>query len=247
MKLLSIVTIVRNDIVGFRNTHESLKNKPRWVEWIVIDGASIDGTVGFIDNHSSEIDFFLSEKDVGIADAFNKGVKNSSGKFVIFINAGDILRDDFFYSAELIITDLKNNECSIGVSKIKFGDEIVGKSIGAEKQKIRNYLPHQGMIIKKDFFDKYGLYDIKYKLGMDYEWSLRFIHDWENEMNFYGYILTEMEPNGVSITNFKETFKSYHRARIKNKTLPFCLSLCCTYLMIYKRSIGIFVRKFFNH
>ena len=92
--LFSIITPVLNDKLGLIQTMESLKiQKLRDFEHIVIDGGSTDGTLQFIKD-SKLIDIWISEKDEGIYDGINKGIKISNGTYINTINAGDFYRSE---------------------------------------------------------------------------------------------------------------------------------------------------------
>lgn len=95
---VSVITIVFNGIGDIEKTIKSIINQTYLnLEFIVIDGGSTDGTVEIIKKYSSEINYWISEKDNGIYDAMNKGIKNSTGDWLIFMNCGD-----FFYDNEVI-------------------------------------------------------------------------------------------------------------------------------------------------
>lgn len=86
----SVVTIVLNDKFGFEATSASIASQNYTnFEWIVIDGMSTDGTLDAIEANSARIAVRVSEKDAGIYDAMNKGLRLASGDFVVFMNAGD--------------------------------------------------------------------------------------------------------------------------------------------------------------
>lgn len=95
--LFSIITVTRNNLSGVQKTLSSLMaQSDRGFEWIVMDGASLDGTVdfieGFIRNRANDFPCtFLSEPDRGIYDAMNKGIDRAGGDYVLFLNAGDQL------------------------------------------------------------------------------------------------------------------------------------------------------------
>ena len=89
---ISIITINFNDREGLERTCQSIaEQKVRPYEWIVIDGGSTDGSIDVIKQYEDCISYWVSEPDNGIYDAFNKGVKVSSGDFINFINSGDCL------------------------------------------------------------------------------------------------------------------------------------------------------------
>lgn len=241
MKLLSIITIVYNDIDGIKLTENKLLNLPYWCEWIVVDGNSTDGTKEYVLNCLPKSIETISESDNGISDAFNKGINKAIGKYVIFINAGDEITEDFFRIVYPYVSS--SIDYNVVVGKIQFGTKIVGKKISKKMQIYRNFLPHQAMLIKRSLFEDYGGYDIDFKLGMDYEWSLRLLSDWENNINFVPDVLCIMDTNGRSITNYKETFISYHNARVKNDSCNGFFSKSISYYYILKRMIGDLVRN----
>lgn len=243
MNTLTLVTIVRNDIDGLKNTFNSIKNKPNWVKWVVIDGSSTDGTLDYIKQISNSIDFWLSEPDSGIADAFNKGILNCETDFLLFLNAGDSLIDGFFESTQRLLNTLDKSGRRVAVGRINFGGRIVGKPVTVNMQKKRNYLPHQGMLIKRSLFNELGLYDVNYRLGMDYEWSLRLLNTWE-DIYFSDEILVYMDDTGISISNYPKTFISYHSARMKQKTSSRIISFFYSIFFISRRSISLKINNY---
>lgn len=95
-KLLTVVTVVYNNVELIRSTIENVINKKcNFVEYIVVDGGSDDGTVDIIKEYDSKIDVWVSEADKGLYDAMNKAVKLSSSESIIFINAGDLFSSRF--------------------------------------------------------------------------------------------------------------------------------------------------------
>lgn len=249
--ILSIVTINYNNVYGLKKTFSSLQNQKNInhneYEYLVIDGLSEDGSQEEI-KRNNIITNYKIEKDDGIADAFNKGINMAIGKYVYFLNSGDIFYD--INSLSFILNELKNNNYDILINKVAMVDNdnnilnLVGTKIALAKQKYRNYLPHQGMFIKKELFIKYGSYDKNYRLGMDYEWSIRMLQD-INEINikFLDMIICKMLEGGVSQTHYIGTFKAYHRARVKNKIMLPLVSYLISLFFIIKRSIGIWSRK----
>ena len=92
--LFSIVTISFNEVRTIETTLCSVLNQTcNCYEYIVIDGGSTDGTSNIIEKYSDKIDYYISEKDQGIFDAMNKGLSYASGRFVLFMNAGDKFSD----------------------------------------------------------------------------------------------------------------------------------------------------------
>ena len=96
--LITIVTVVFNDVFGIENTIKSVLNQTyKKIEYIIIDGGSTDGTVEIINRYCDRISLFISEADNGIYDAMNKGILHSNGSWINFMNSGD-----FFYSSTVL-------------------------------------------------------------------------------------------------------------------------------------------------
>jgi glycosyltransferase involved in cell wall biosynthesis len=215
MKKLSIITIVKDHKEGFLRTAESIAtSKPDWCEWVVIDGASTDGTrEAALALFSGKMDVFVSEPDKGIADAFNKGILQSHGKYVLFLNAGDSLSDP---SMGVLCRMLASDDgAPVIVGRVRFGRRVIGKPVSLRQQMMRNHLPHQAMLIRRDLFHTRGLHDTDFKFAMDYEWTLRLADIW-NDISFSNETVSDMEPGGVAIENFSKVFKEYEMARRKN-------------------------------
>ena len=93
-KFFSIITPVFNGVTFIEETIKSIIGQTfKDFEYIIVDGNSTDGTQNIIDKHSSKIDKFISEKDNGMYDAIDKGIKLSNGKYILWVNSDDILAD----------------------------------------------------------------------------------------------------------------------------------------------------------
>ena len=177
---ISVVTIVRNGEQFVGQAIESvLKQRRANIEYVVIDGGSTDRTVDIIKSHASGISRWISERDRGIADAFNKGVALSTGDYVLFLNADDTLAD-----AEVIenitaaivandFPDLLYGDCNIvdrcSGEVLHRTDAEVSRKALLRGQMIR----HSGLFTHRSYFEKYGRFDPDFRIGMDYEWLLR--------------------------------------------------------------------------
>ena len=92
---LSIVTISLNNLVGLRRTWHSIECQTwRDFEWIVVDGGSQDGSVDFLQALTVRPQWWVSERDTGVYNAMNKGVRHARGQHVIFMNAGDVFHSE---------------------------------------------------------------------------------------------------------------------------------------------------------
>lgn len=171
--LLSIITICYNIKDEIEKTCQSIVNQT-WqdFEWIVIDGGSTDGTVEILNKYRSRINVFVSEPDKGVYNAMNKGIKQASGEWLSFMNGGDayaandVLEKTFQnkeYDADVLCGD---------VNKI-YPDGHTEQSNFKTKLDLSYFandvINHQSSFIKRNLFDKFGLYDEKYRIVSDWE------------------------------------------------------------------------------
>ena len=174
--IISIITVVLNDKKNIENTIKSiLEQNYKNIEYIVIDGGSTDGTVEVINKYKDKINYWISEKDRGIYDAFNKGMRVSKGKFIGFINSDDIYKKN----ALKIISNYieKNQQPDFIFGSVK---KHWGVLHGYKPHKIKYswgfYSSHStGFFIKKKAAEKVGFYNIKYKYHADYDYFYRLI------------------------------------------------------------------------
>lgn len=174
--IFSIITVVLNGEKFLRETIESVKNQSfKDYEYIIIDGGSTDKTLDIIKEYSEHIDFWISEKDLGLYDAFNKGILMAKGKYIGIINSDDI----YTINALKIINEYFSNNLKIDFI---FGSvqKHWGILHGYRPKKIYYswgfYSSHStGFFIKKESANKVGLYDLRYKYHADYDFFFRMI------------------------------------------------------------------------
>lgn len=151
------------------------------VQHTVIDGGSSDGSVEIL-TARSDLHYWHSQKDEGIADAFNIGLSHSQGNVVIFLGADDYLKDPH------VLADCADFLRQLPRPWFLYAD-IVYKYEGSARlieenyswQRFRKYncIPHQAMFLDRYFFERYGEFDNAYKIAMDYEHIARFIKDYQ--------------------------------------------------------------------
>jgi glycosyltransferase involved in cell wall biosynthesis len=214
--LVSVVTIVYNGKKFIEQAIHSVLNQsyPN-IEYVIIDGGSNDGTVDIIKKYEPRLAYWISEKDEGISDAFNKGIRKCSGKIIGILNADD------WYETDTVRKVVE----TIGDYDVAFGDVQYWKN---EKKSFRQEgtaehleeevsVIHPTVFVKKECYDKFGLFDKNFKCAMDYELLLRlklngcrFVH--------IPAVLTNMRWEGFSdkrwILGCKETLA------IKNRNFP---------------------------
>lgn len=191
----SIITINYNNRDGLRKTIESvLFQSFSDYEYIIIDGGSIDGSVDIIKDYSDKIDYWISEPDNGIYHAMNKGILQSHGEYLIFMNSGD----DFF-----------NREVLKGVIPFLDRDIIVGKVMhdveiwGFQKEDItmldliQGTIMHQASFIHRKLFDL-NMYDEKYTIVSDWKFYIQSLIFDNATFRNINLIICRLTPGGVS-------------------------------------------------
>ena len=174
--LITIITVVLNDEKNIEKTILSiLEQKYKNIQFIVIDGGSIDGTITKIEKYIDRIDIFETKKDNGIYDAFNKGLKLAEGDLIGFVNSGDLLTANSLTILEKYYQNYKNADFFFGAVKKHWGILY-----GYKKWKIYFtwgfYSSHStGFYIKKDAAKIVGEYNLKYKYSSDYDYFYRMI------------------------------------------------------------------------
>jgi glycosyltransferase involved in cell wall biosynthesis len=143
----------------------------------VIDGKSEDGTLKILNRYKDKISILISEPDAGIYEAMNKGIRLSTGEYIVFLNAGDSFYDkntlktvSGFFGPKLLYGKTVKRSCD--------NDELVSYPKSISEDYLLNYtLPHQSSYYHKNVFLKYGLYDEFYKIAGDYEFYARLIKE----------------------------------------------------------------------
>jgi len=171
--LISVITVVFNGALFLEKTIQSVSSQLYDnVEFIVVDGKSSDATVDLIKKYEDKIDCWVSEKDDGIFDAMNKGVGFAHGKYIIFMNAGDLFFDEFVINEiyrhcmlnyDVVYGDRSNNKAEI----VRAPKKIFKMAL------FRRGICHQSTFIKKKAFLRIGMYDTAFLLGGDHDWLIR--------------------------------------------------------------------------
>lgn len=177
---ISIITVVRNGVPFISETIESvLEQTYKNIEYIVIDGLSNDGTLDIVRAHETSISFWMSERDAGIADAFNKGLRQASGEYIMFLNADDKL------AGKDVITEMVSAIHANNFPTLIYGDIfVIDRDTSSMKRRVSidfsehallkgRMFPHPSLLANRRYFDLYGNFDTSFSITMDYEWLLR--------------------------------------------------------------------------
>ena len=193
---ISIITVCYNE-PNLKATCESVVAQTEQnFEWIVIDGGSDEKTQRIWQKYRHRINKFVSEKDSGIYNAMNKGIRMATGEYLLFLNAGDALED-----AEVI-----DNIIKMKLDRdIVYGDvRPVGRGDGKRVQTfpdfiersywIRHTICHNATFVKKSLFDEFGLYDE----------TLRIVADWKKWLELFLLRKCSYKHISLTVTKFDE-------------------------------------------
>ena len=175
---ISIITVCYNSQIHLEEAilsvlNQSYTNK----EYIIIDGGSSDGTHAIIERYKDRIDYFVSEPDQGISDAFNKGIQAATGDIIGICNADDQLAFDCLkivaenyepgieiYRMNEIVRDYETGEDFLTIPTIKYEKKCL----------FHHNTGHMGCFITKSAYEKYGAYDVNLRIQMDTDLLYRF-------------------------------------------------------------------------
>ena len=206
--LITIVTVVLNGVKTLEETIQSITRQtyPN-IEYIIIDGGSTDGTLDIIKKYENFIDYWVSEQDKGIYDAWNKAIKVFWGDYVGFLGSGDT----FFYDSIKSYVDyiLINSRVDYISSKVELYNKRPLRIIGSkwEWNKFKKFMnvAHVGSLHSRNLFSVHGLFKTTFRIAGDYEFLMRVGNNLA--AGFIDKVTARMEINGVSSNNYDVFFE----------------------------------------
>jgi glycosyltransferase involved in cell wall biosynthesis len=177
--ILSVVTVTFNSAATLERTIASISAQTYSpIEYIIIDGGSTDGTLKVIEKFASRLAYWHSSKDHGISDAFNLGLSVASGKYVAFVNSDDWMSAT---QAELAVGALENSQASFAFGRLAFHtpDGSLRYCMDGDPRYWRNirwrmpHINHATVVARRDAYATVGLFDLRRRIAMDYDWHLR--------------------------------------------------------------------------
>ena len=244
-KKISIITIVLNGEKYIAETIKSvLSQKDVEIQYIIIDGGSTDGSKEFIETKSNDINYWISEKDNGVYDAMNKGIKLAQGDIIGMLNS-----DDYYYSKALNI--IKNYFLMNPKIDFVFGSVIKYNKIqsGFFPWKIYwtfgFYSTHSvGFFIKKESQKKLGFYNTKYKYSADYDLFYRMIVNkkMKGVATKKNEVIGYFRPGGISDKiKYIDYLNENTKIRLDNKQNYFLVMLI--HLMRYLKRVKLIISQ----
>lgn len=224
---VSVITVVWNNEETISACIDSvLSQTHKEIEHIIIDGESTDKTIEIVRSYGNQVSKFISEKDNGIYDAMNKGIVLATGDIIGILNS-----DDFFSNnmvIETIVNEFENNNIDAvfaDLDYVDYHDENKVKRRWRSKPYFesaftRGWHPaHPTFYVKKDIYDKYGLFDLSFDISADFELMLRFIEKEKIKTSYIPNVLVKMREGGASNRSIKNILlgnKNIRRAFRKN-------------------------------
>ncbi|WP_051624154.1 glycosyltransferase family 2 protein [Clostridium akagii] len=222
---ISIVTVTFNCKDNIEATIQSVINQTyNDFEYVIVDGISKDGTLEIIKKfceNDKRINY-ISENDNGIYDAMNKGISITTGDYIIFLNAGDLLNDDY-------VLEEISNYCN-NINDVIFGNITIYNKNTSYKKVINNnifeeninlirkkMICHQALICKRELFYQLGKFNLKYKIAADYEWLVNcYINN--KKFHYISIIISKYDDDGVSSSfeNLRTLLAEYEEITLKS-------------------------------
>lgn len=193
----SIITICYNDCEGLRQTIKSVLSQTcKDYEFIVIDGGSSDGSADVIKENASQIDYWVSERDKGIYNAMNKGIKQAHGEYLSFMNSGDCFHN------EHVLEDLLPH---LGAD-IVMGCTCMGESVLRPHTPVTLYslcihgVSHQATIYRRSLFET-EQYDESIRLSADWKFTIKHLILNNCSYSTTDVIVADFDTTGISYQN----------------------------------------------
>jgi len=225
---ISIITVVYNAEQYIKDCIESVIHQSyNNIEYIIIDGNSTDATLQIIEKYSKFLSHFVSEKDEGLYDAINKGIKLATGDVIGILNADDMLVSKDLMS-EVANTFISHPEKQAIYGNLNYITPTEGKVVrewrsyqADEKDIEKGWMPaHPTLYVKRELFELYGNYALDMGTAADYDLMLRYFHSHKIKALYLPVLMVNMRLGGLSnrsITSLLKAMIFDYKALKRNK------------------------------
>jgi glycosyltransferase involved in cell wall biosynthesis len=244
MAFFSVITINLNNREGLERTIQSVRAQHfKDYEYIVVDGQSTDGSLDVLSLYDAHITRKIVGKDSGVYHAMNKGLKEATGEYIVFLNSGD----EFKHGEVLTKIFEKNGQkdlvyCDVEVFQQKKSRISVHPNVLTTRFLLTGMICHQAIFARRRLFELTGPFSEEYKVYGDYEWLLRAVINHGASVRHIARVLVRYEEVGLSNTTDKQTQRS-EKDSIQN------LYFSAMLLRIYRayRWIDDWKNNYFDH
>jgi len=205
---LSVITVVKDAVSTIerciRSINENRRLLPKgYLEYIVINGLSSDGTTQIINQYKSNIDYLIFEEDKGISDAFNKGKNIANGKWILYVNADDwLLKESLVNFKKYLMKNKETGTFLTGGVKLWKNGELITESYSRIKNLSKeSSMHHASTFIKKEDLLNEDRFSINLLYAMDYEFFLRLIEFKKYKVKKIPIIIANRTLTGISFVN----------------------------------------------
>jgi len=212
---ISIITVSYNSAATIKDTlHCISKQQYGNIEHIIIDGKSKDNTASIV-NEYAHVRRFVSETDAGLYDAMNKGLGMTTGDIIGILNSDDVYADDTVLEKVAVAFNDKDIHCVYGDLQYVLANNLnkVVRTWKAGKFNRNNFLygwmpPHPAFFVRKEVYDKVGLFNTELKSAADYEMMLRILYKYEFNAAYIPSVLVKMRSGGISNASLRNRFRA---------------------------------------
>jgi glycosyltransferase involved in cell wall biosynthesis len=213
---ISIITVVYNRAATIERAIQSVLGQTYpHVEYIVVDGASTDGTVAVIEKYQSSIANFVSEKDKGMYDALNKGIQLATGDVIGILHADDVFADEtILQQVADVMQEQSHVDCvygDVGFVREEQPEKLVryySSAIFHPKLFKYGFMPaHPTFFCYKKLFDLYGYYRTDLEIAADFDLLLRYLKKYSLQSVYIPIMMVRMNMGGKSTKGLRSTIK----------------------------------------
>ncbi|MBQ6694612.1 MAG: glycosyltransferase [Bacteroidaceae bacterium] len=245
--VISIVTICFNSASTVEETIKSVLGQDYpYIDYVMIDGGSTDGTVDIINRYAERLGYFCSEPDEGISDAFNKGVKRAKGDIVCIINSDDILLPGALKSvAEHYEEGVDIYRGNVIIRNKETG--FAGRDIPSMKFPLMPFfvnVDHQGTFVSLDAHRRWGYYDTNFRYMMDHDFLAR-CYQGGARFKYVPVDVAEFRLGGVSVATIPQKRYDLEHIVLNNGGGPLLAKFCYWYFYSFD-CIKRIIIKFFG-
>jgi glycosyltransferase involved in cell wall biosynthesis len=233
---ISIITVSYNSAKTIRETIQSVLSQdyPN-IQYVIVDGASTDGTQDIVAEYGSRISVFVSERDNGLYDAMNKAIDLCEGEVIGILNSDDLYASNHIVTIVMDTFQQKKVESVYGDlfyfsngNKNKALRYYRGETFRREKIRLGITPPHPTFFVRKTVYQRFGKFDTQYRYAADFDLMARFLYVHSISYAYIPLLMVKMRMGGISTGSFrriveinKEDFASLKKNGIRTNFLLF--------------------------